>query len=267
MKFAYFVRPHIGGTYTVFKQLREGLAGFGIEVRWLAMGEHESLGDPLWFSELEFGSVIETGGLHGERDQAQALASALADEGYDGVFINVLSDRVQTNIARYLPETILRIMIVHNITPGTYAAAAAIRDHVHATIGVSERCRKDLVERYGFAPAHTHVIPNAIDTEVFRGKMREARQETRLRMLFLGRIEDASKGVFWLPGIMERLPRSAALTVAGAGPDLEKLRKDMAPHASRIEFLGAVPPAQIPALLLRHDVLVMPSRFEGYPLT
>ena len=35
MKFAYFVRPHIGGTYTVFKQLRKGLAMHGIDVHWL----------------------------------------------------------------------------------------------------------------------------------------------------------------------------------------------------------------------------------------
>lgn len=267
MKFAYFVRPHIGGTYTVFKQLREGLANFGIEICWLAMGHSETRNDPMWFPELAFGTSIDTSDLHTERDQAKALAAALIQGGYNGVFINVLSDLVPTNIARYLPENIMRIMIVHNITPGTYAAAVAIRDHVHATVAVSERCCRDLVEKYKFSKERTCVIPNAINPEIFRANARKPSDETKLRMIFLGRIEDASKGVFWLPGIMGKLPESVSLTVAGNGPDLEKLKRNMVPYENRVAFLGAVPPSHIPDLLLGHDVLIMPSRFEGYPLT
>src|SRR5262245_34705454 len=123
MKFAYFVRPHIGGTYTVFKQLRAGLAEFGIDVRWVALGRSETFGDPQWSPEFALGSAVPTDELPTEREQAKALAAALETGGYDGVFINVLSSRVETNIARYLPDRILRIMIAHNITAGTYAAA------------------------------------------------------------------------------------------------------------------------------------------------
>jgi hypothetical protein len=56
-------------------------------------------------------------------------------------------------------------MIVHSITPGTYAAARSIRDYVHATVGVS-RISDDLVQRAGFAPGHTHVIGNPFDSDV-----------------------------------------------------------------------------------------------------
>lgn len=37
MKLAYFVIPHIGGTYSVFKHLRKGLAAYDIDVRWLGV--------------------------------------------------------------------------------------------------------------------------------------------------------------------------------------------------------------------------------------
>ncbi|CAN7612475.1 glycosyltransferase family 4 protein [Phyllobacterium sp. LjRoot231] len=267
MKFAYFVLPHIGGTYTVFKQLRKGLAMHGIDVHWLGFGKSNPLVNPEWQSEAAFGTMVEAPEAADEQAQARLVAAAVRNGGFDGIFVNVLTDRVQMNIARYLPANIMRIMIVHNITPGTYAAAVAIKDHVHATIGVSERCRGDLVEKYKFDKERTFVIPNAIDIEPFIGKKRGSRDETGLRMLSLGRIEDASKGVFWLPGIMDKSPASVRLTIAGNGPDLEQLKRKLSHHKERVTFLGAVQPDRIPQLLLDHDVLVMPSRFEGYPMT
>lgn len=267
MKFAYFVRPHIGGTYTVFKQLREGLAVFGIEVCWLAMGHSETLSDPEWFPEFALGSSVNTDGLATERDQARALAAALGAGGYDGVFINVLSDRVQTNIARYLPEKIMRVMIVHNITAGTYAAALSIKDHVHAAIGVSERIRSDLVRMLGFPKDRTFAIPHAADTRSSKNLERISRVREPLRVVFLGRIEDASKGVYWLPDILDRLDASIHLTVAGDGPDLPALRAKLACHAGRVTILGAVHPKEVHKLLVQQDVLIMPSRFEGFGLT
>lgn len=267
MKFAYFAHPHIGGTYTVFKQLREGLAELKIEVRWLAMGRTESLNDPMWSSDLALGTVIDTSNLPSEHSRAKALAAELVDGGYDGVFINVLSDRLQTNLARYLPKEILRIMIVHNITAGTYAAAASIRDYVHATIGVSERIRSDLVRLLGFPEDRTLAIPHAADARSTRKLVRTPRKAEPLRIVFLGRIEDASKGVFWLPDILQGLDASIHLTVAGDGPDLPELRARLAYYANRVVFLGAVHPNEVHDLLLKNDVLIMPSRFEGFGLT
>ncbi len=266
MKFAYFVRPHIGGTYTVFKQLRKGLAMHGIDVHWLGFEQSNPL-LPEWQSETAFGTMVEAPEAADEQEQARLVASAVQNGGFDGVFVNVLTDRIQMNIARYLPAEIMRIMIVHNITPGTYAAAVAIKDHVHATIGVSERCRRDLVEKYKFDRERTFVIPNAIDIEPFTAMKRVSREAHGLRMLSLGRIEDASKGVFWLPGIMDNSPASVSLTIAGNGPDLEQLRRKLSHHKERVTFLGPVQPDRIPQLLLEHDVLIMPSRFEGYPMT
>ncbi|MEK1886684.1 MAG: glycosyltransferase family 4 protein [Phyllobacterium sp.] len=268
MKFAYFVVPHIGGTYTVFKQLRKGLVDYGIDVRWLGFGGKDPTKSPEWKSEAGIGTMVETPETLDECEQARCLAAAVLEGGFDGVFVNVLANRTQMNIARYLPKHILRIMIVHNITPGTYEAAGAIRDHVHATIGVSERCRTDLVERYRFDEDRTFVIPNAIDITPYKGMRPASRGEgDNLKTLFLGRIEDSSKGVFWLPTILDNSPSSVRMTIAGNGPDLEQLRNRMSRHSERVTFLGAVSPDRVPDLLHSHDALVMPSRFEGYPLT
>lgn len=266
MKFAYFVRPHIGGTYTVFKHLRRGLAAYGIEVSWLGIARsHHSIA-PEMRGEMACGTLLHMPDQLDERTCARCLAAAIESRDFDGVFINVLSDRIQTNIARYLRENVLRLMVVHNITPGTYAAASSIRSHIHAAIAVSERCRHDLVTRHGFRTDRTFLIPNAVDTEPFRRIRRQRPPGGELKVLSIGRTEDASKGVFWLPDVMDRLPETITLTIAGDGPDMAHLKARMIRHAGRVTYAGSVRPENVPALMALHDVLVMPSRFEGLPL-
>ncbi|MDA4634298.1 hypothetical protein NZA98_24930, partial [Escherichia coli] len=111
-------------------------------------------------------------------------------------------------------DKFLRIMIVHNITAGTYSAANAIKNHVHATVGVSDRIRSDLIRKLGFPADRTFAIPHAATAPTMRQFQREPNPADTLRVIFLGRIEDASKGVFWLPEIFAHLPQSIHLTVA-----------------------------------------------------
>jgi len=194
------------------------------------------------------------------------MLSHLAEQNFDGVFVSVHADRVQTNLARYLPSSMLRVMIVHNITPATYAAARAIRDHVHATACVSRRIRDDLLTHYHFDPNATHEIHNAVDLPTQPPRALRTIGKP-LRLLSLGRIEDQAKGVLWLPQILAQLPDDVTLTIAGDGPDLARLRRAMAPLAGRAQLLGRVSPAEIPALMAEHDIFVAPSRFEGFMIT
>ena len=267
MKFAYFGLPHVGGTYSVFRYLHSGLAGHDVELRWIGRGPWADRNDPQWQSELQFGEVVDVPRSEPEKRQAVALLQAIEAGAFDGVFVNVLADRIQTNVVRYLPRDMLRIMIVHSITPGTYAGARTIRDHVHATVGISERCRHDLVRLHGSVPERTFTIPNPVDVTRLASLDRVANRADQLRLLYLGRIEDAPKGVLWLPRIVDLLPRTVSLTIAGDGPDLQKLRREMSRHGDRVAFLGSVAADRVPQLLATHDVVVAPSRFEGFGLS
>ena len=266
MKFAYFVVPQIGGTYTVFKHLRHGLAEFGIDVTWLGVARNYQPIRSELRQEMRYGTLLHIPEQLDERAAAACLVGAIETRDYDGIFINVLSDRLQTNIARYLPENLTRVMIVHNITPGTYAAARAVRDHVHATIGVAVRCRDDLVARYGFPASRTFSILNAVEGPAPRQLEQTRTPAKRLRVICFGRMEDASKGIFLLPAIVDKLPRTIDLTIAGDGPDLPQLRQRLAHRGKTVTFTGAIDPSTAGDLLARHDVLIMPSRFEGCPL-
>ncbi|RYE64605.1 MAG: glycosyltransferase family 1 protein [Oxalobacteraceae bacterium] len=268
MKLAYFVIPHLGGTYSVFTALRLGLARYGVDVRWFGLCDENFELLPGMEGEEEFGTMVRMPSEADDRDRAALILEMIRSQGFSGVFVNVLGDRFQTNIARYLPEKILRILVVHNITPGTYAAARVVRDYAHVTIGVSERCRDDLVRHYGFPQDRTVAIANAIDTAAF-ADMAATRggNPPELRMLFAGRIEDGSKGVLWLREILDALPEPISLTVVGDGPDLAKLRRRLTVHEGRVRFTGAVSSHAIPAIMAEHDVLIMPSRFEGLGMT
>ncbi|WP_340107608.1 glycosyltransferase family 4 protein [Pikeienuella sp. HZG-20] len=264
MKFAFFVRPHTGGTYSVYLQLREALRGRGVDLVWMAAVEPSRLADPRWSADLAWGAPIARRAPRDEAAEARDMKAALEAGGFDGVFVNVLGDRAATNLVRFLPSSLLRIMIVHNITPGTYAAARAIRDHVHATICVSPRIRADLVSGGGFPPARTVAVQNAGAVRAGDAPLRRDAARTGLDALFLGRIEDQSKGVFWLPRILGASPEDVRLTVVGDGPDLGRLRRRLAPFGARARLVGAVPAAEALALMARHDALIMPSRYEGF---
>ncbi len=272
MKCAYFVRPHIGGTYSVFTRLRSSLGQSGIELRWLAAG---AAGDTVNVPSgqgledaLRKGDAIDRMGLLDEETRARHMIGFLRDNRFDAVFVNVLANRFETNLVRYLPADILRVMIVHNITPGTYAAARAIRDHVHATVGVSKRCRDDLIRQHGFDAARTLVIPHGLNRDIHLARNVTKQDESGpLRLLYLGRIEDNSKGIFWLPNVLRELDCPYHLTVAGDGPDLAELRRRLAPFGDHVSFTGWVAPSDVPWRVSQHDVLVMPSRFEGFGLT
>ncbi len=57
------------------------------------------------------------------------------------------------------------------------------------------------------------------------------------------------------------------LSVIGDGPDLEELRRRCQAFGSRVTFHPAVRQDDIPRMLMGHDVLVFPTRYEGLPAT
>ena len=261
--------PHTGGTYSVFKNLRAGLLPHGVELRWIGVGAEQAkrLADGTFDSELPFGTVVAPTESD-DRRQGAALVEYFQEGEYEGVFVNALCGRVATNSVRYLREDIPRIMIVHNITVGTYAAARAVRDYVHATVGVSSRIATDLIRYKRLDGQWTVSIPNAVQVERF-SSVRRAESLDGLRVLFLGRVEDAAKGCFLLPKIMSHVRRRGVdvqWQIAGDGPDLAELKRRCNGPAN-VQFLGRSPYEHVPQVLAQADIYIFPSRYEGFGLS
>ena len=270
MKIAYFSAPSPYGLYSVFRTLRAGLLLHGIEARWVSLPQAVFPGtsDEMWAREAPCGELLATDSHAGEADQGRAMIRHLLDHQYDAVVINPPQRAVEMNLARYLPEKVLRLMVIHTIAPGSYVFCRGIRDHLHAGICISPRQKDDLTRSYGFAAERLTVVPTAIDMDRFRAAQRPPQTAT-LRLLSFGRIDESTKSVFSLVPMMQRLAdQDVRLTVAGEGPDLPELRRRIAAAGldGRVSFAGRIEPVDVPGFLVGHDVFVMPSRTEGLGL-
>jgi len=89
-----------------------------------------------------------------------------------------------------------------------------------------------------------------------------------LRLLFAGRLDHSQKGVCDLPLIdrsLARLDVPVRWTIVGAGPDEGRVREAWG-HAPHVTWLGSVPNARVLDIAADHDVFVLPTRAEGYPV-
>lgn len=125
----------------------------------------------------------------------------------------------------------------------------------------SEAMKETVLARYGLPAEKMRVIPNYVDTELFRPG--EAGRQGQ-QVCFIGRLEE-QKNLFALLEAMAGL--EAELVLAGEGSLRAALEARAAELGVRGRFLGAVPNAALPALLNESAVYVLPSLYEGHPKT
>ncbi|GLY21581.1 glycosyltransferase family 4 protein [Micromonospora sp. NBRC 101691] len=134
---------------------------------------------------------------------------------------------------------------------------------------VSQHLRDEVCDQF---PHHAHkvrVVPNAIDFDGFA--MRPDPPQDLLRWLYVGRLSE-QKGVHILlsafTAVAAEEPR-ATLTLVGSGPLVERVRElaGRSDLAGRIDLRAAVPPAEVPALMRTHDLLVHASPAETFGMT
>jgi glycosyltransferase involved in cell wall biosynthesis len=121
--------------------------------------------------------------------------------------------------------------------------------------------RETVVSRYGIETRRVHVIPNYVDVAVFRPMPEVTREPARI--IFVGRLDD-QKNVMALVEAVQGLP-DLTLTLVGDGPLRGQLEAEAARRRVSATFLGTRPHAELPELLNRSAVFVLPSHYEGNP--
>jgi glycosyltransferase involved in cell wall biosynthesis len=90
----------------------------------------------------------------------------------------------------------------------------------------------------------------------------------KLRLIFAGRLEHGQKGIFDLP-LIDRQLREQHLavewTIVGGGPDEAELRSRWQ-TTSWVRMCGVKSQAETIELFAGHDVFVLPTRAEGFPV-
>lgn len=111
------------------------------------------------------------------------------------------------------------------------------------------------------------VVPNGLDTEVFRNTGRWRRAAAVL--LFVGNTDDVKKGAIHLLEALRRLPADVKLRIVDERPPVKTLLARVVEEmglSGRVLFTGRLSSADLVAEYCRCTLLVQPSLYEGFGL-
>jgi glycosyltransferase involved in cell wall biosynthesis len=119
--------------------------------------------------------------------------------------------------------------------------------------------RDDVLRRIPEAASKLAVIPNYVDTDVFR-PYSEVPDEVTL--IFVGRIAPEKN----LSALLEAIqPLQVRLIIIGEGKIRPELQRRFASLNGRISWEGNVPNSELPGYLNRAGLFILPSFYEGHP--
>lgn len=220
---------------------------FSVDSRWARRvgGDHEST--------FEYSLPVEN---------VHAVLRRLREKVGDDEGVLVANDWLELALATAYDLRKAVILLVHD----NYGVELALRHEVVADAIVChgrvfyEQLRKVLPHR----AESIHYLPYGIPIPHTKRRPHSG----ALRLLFLGRMT-AAKGIFDLPDIDRMLDEAGVRvewTLVGDGPDRRELFECWTPRAP---MRHVVPDSneQVLALAAEHDVFVLPTRFEGFPVS
>lgn len=172
----------------------------------------------------------------------------------------------------YLNEGIRVVTAVHSINPSTLKLGCAYAPRVSAFVCISEGVRQRFLRRLPKAFANrVHLIPNAVEAQV--PPKTDYTVGSPLRILYVGRIEDTSKGCGKLPKILAWLKArgiAAQLDLYGYFHNWERqfwAKVEAAGVRDSVRYRGEIAHEQMGETMRQYDVFIAPSNFEGFNLS
>lgn len=259
--------PKDSGTFTFYRNIRPALAARGISLYCVTVGKPQAR---LWEEAyVDDGCVLLAATSLSMKKQAQVFTQWCVENDIDcAMAIN--SEGILSAIP-HLPAHVRVLSRCANAFDHGYRITMSGRERLARIVALTPRLRDDLVADYGADPAKVVLIPNGIDAAKFEAAAKNERGAgARLELGFLGRLEHNQKGVMYLPAIVDALTARGVpfrLRIAGKGVDRARLEEAMATDIAegRVEFTGALTPAEIPQFLGETDVYLFTSHFEGCP--
>lgn len=197
---------------------------------------------------------------------ARRIGQYLSDKKYD-LIINNHSFFVHAASKIFRTKTKF-ITVIHNQLPEMIERECL--SQADAIIGVSKKI-------YNAALSYTqkeqlYVVINGAKFPPKQDSMKVVRPSSQLKILFVGRIENRQKAVFLIPTIAQTLLDKRIdfeMTLVGTGPDEEQLNRLVKnlTQSEVVQWVGLVSPEMINSYYQSHHVLLLPSYFEGLPLT
>jgi glycosyltransferase involved in cell wall biosynthesis len=202
-------------------------------------------------------------------DRMQSVLRQLS-EFRPTVVVSTLS-ATSFEVLRYLPPGVFRVGMAQNDDCDVYALVRTYASQLDLMAAVSKRIKETLAGMSEFANIPVGYLPYGVPMPQEKGADMFA-DGAPLRILYLGRLDQAQKRVRLFPEIFQCLRSSGIAfhwTIAGDGPEktfLEASMRSPSPHQT-VLFTGTIDYASVPKLLSEHDVFLLASHCEGLPLT
>lgn len=163
-------------------------------------------------------------------------------------------------------------MSLHGIEADLLGDVHANIDLLDAVIASNRLACKLCLAESGLSAERVLYAPYGVDVAALDAIGRRRSAESRLRIAWVGRLEQDQKQVQQLPSILEALDRSGLdyqLCIAGDGPERTALLANLSQwiQCGRVEWRGALSAADVPGQVYREaDVLLLTSTWETGPI-
>ena len=266
------ITPHLGhgGAERVLLELARALPADRFEVLLLATQSTDDRWSGRWRESVAH--VYDLAQAVPARKTVAALYSIVTNWNCGAVVVqnSLAGYAALPHLARDLPQA--RLMdVVHSVDEewDLVSVTAGLARQIDVRVAVSDAVRQRLLAS-GTPGDRIELVRNGIDLERFHPHAETAAPE-RKRILFAGRL-DAVKRPWMLVEIAAELlalrkKTDFVFVVAGEGPEAARLRAGVRHQRldGVFEWLGHV--EDMPPLMAAADVVVLPSRSEGVPLT
>ncbi len=251
----------LSGVDTWVSQLAPALSDLGQPATLLMTDPRASVGD-----RLELPPGVSRAEL--DLPTAGALAAFLTARapcvfvmGYDYGLADALT---------LLPREVLVVLVAHSDDPFYYKHVVRWAPWADALVGVSPAIVEELSRRAPAWRGHIDQLSYGVAWSP-KSQPRTRAIDQPLEVLYAGRLDQPQKRVLDLPRIVAAARAGGAdirLTVAGQGDAATALGREVTRQGlERVVTLApTVPHARVPELFAKHDVLLLPSAFEGVPL-
>ena len=264
-KVAWCIPPVLCGVTTAYRVVGAGLRRLGWEVVGVAAGAGASREADLRFVDGFFEFLLPSSA--DVRQTAAGFVRWVAERRIDIVFST--GQMFSVAAAPALPAHVKLFNRCPNTTRYTYAVAASNLSRLVKIVVSAPRQQRDLIRDWGVPPEKCVMIPPGIEVETFvPGTARDFNGV--LRLVYLGRLDEASKGVMMLPRIARQLVESGIefhFDVIGGGPDSVRLGEAFGRPKlhDRITFHGSLDRLKSLPILQQAHMFLLPSRYEGQP--
>lgn len=173
-------------------------------------------------------------------------------------------------VLRYVPRQVQRLAMLQSDFDRSYEVLGRYAPFLDATIGVSQEICRKLSAQPNLGGVRSHYLAYGVPIPK-PPRPRNWTTEEPIKILYLGRVCRPQKRVHLFPEIFHQLKDaniSFEWTIAGEGPELSILQKQMQPAGKAIvRFTGAVAYAEVPALYDANEIFLLASDHEGLPLS